>query len=94
MTIRELIFKGINWLIDHPKVLTAPLAPITRKKVKAKYVAENTPLDFDADLRAYMQAQDAYYIGFGATTLQSMIDEAVPENEDIGSHIGVNQGGS
>jgi len=93
-TLYHLICDAISWLTKHPKVITMPLAPITRGKVKSGYNAENAPASFDPDLLQQIRVMDASYISYTDSDLQALVDETVPIDQDITAQIGDNQGGS
>ena len=84
MTLRELIIKGIGWLGRHPKSIVGVFpSPITRGGVRTTYNTENSVTDFDEQLRVRIVSLDGSYSVYSSATLQSMIDDTLPENEDI-----------
>ena len=82
-TIRDLCLDVLRYLIQHPKHITLPLAPVTRAKIRTEYNAENTPYDFDIDMLTETRVMDAQYVSWSDVDLQSLIDSTVPEDEDV-----------
>lgn len=81
-TIGQCLVDAITFIIKNPRVITI-LIPKTRRKARTAYNAENSPLDFDTDLRSKMRQLDSQYLAYNDTDLQAMIEEALPLDQTI-----------
>lgn len=88
-TIRNLIFDVVNLIIRNPKALWPITTPATRAHIRSAYNQQNNVTTFDADFLSLTRAKDTdnVYANLSDGALQSLIDEAVPYDEDISTYV-------